>query len=178
MFSSHNLSPTLARASAQLGRDCQVLGLNGAAELTAPIAIAALTPLACGPTGPGMAQVSGKVTYKGKPVPKGTIAFVSTNPGRRNATAEIQPDGSYKLQTENPGDGALLGEYNVTIFAHDDAVLDYIPPKPIPPKILTAVKYEKPGTSGLKATVQSGSNNLNFDLADDSAAAAAATPSP
>jgi hypothetical protein len=130
------------------------------------VAVAALVPLACGPTGPGMAQVSGKVTYAGKPVPKGVITFVPVAPDGRNATGQIQPDGSYQLQTENPGDGALLGEYKVTVYAHDEPVLDYIPPKPVPPKILTPTKYEKPDPSGLKATVKSGSNRINFDLTD------------
>jgi hypothetical protein len=126
----------------------------------------ALTPIACGPTGPGMAQVSGKVTYKGQPVPKGTVTFLPSSPGGRNATGAIMPDGSYKLQTENPGDGALLGEYKVTIYAHDEPILDYLPQKPVEPKILTPTKYEKPDTSGLTASVKSGPNTYNFDLTD------------
>jgi hypothetical protein len=130
------------------------------------MACVSLVPLACGSTGPGMAPVSGKVTYNGKPVPKGTITFASTKEGGRNATGELDPEGNYKLQTEQPGDGALLGDYNVTIYAHDEPILDYIPKKPIPPKILTPTKYEKPETSGLKATVKSGSNKFDFDLTD------------
>ncbi|WP_254053627.1 hypothetical protein [Singulisphaera sp. GP187] len=113
-----------------------------------------------------MAPVSGKVTYQGKPVPKGTITFASLAPEGRNATGQLDSDGSYTLQTENPRDGALLGEYNVMIYAHDEVILDYIPRKPIPPKILSPTKYEKPETSGLKATVKSGSNTFDFDLKD------------
>ena len=114
-----------------------------------------------------MAKVTGKVTYNGKPVSKGTVTFITTvEGGGRNATGEIQPDGSYKLQTEAPGDGAQLGEYKVTIYSHDDVILDYTPPKPIPPKILVPEKYEKPGTSGLTKKVERGSNTINFDLVD------------
>lgn len=140
----------------------------GAAHLARLVLMAcvALAPLACGPTGPGMAPVSGKVTYQGKPVPKGSITFASTAPEGRNATGQLDANGSYTLQTENPRDGALLGEYNVTIYAHDEPILDYIPRKPIPPKILSPTKYEKPETSGLKATVKSGSNTFDFDLVD------------
>jgi len=70
------------------------------------IGFIALTPLACGKGGPELATVSGKVNYNGKPVPKGTITFVTLDRNGRNATGAIQPDGSYKLQTEDPGDGA------------------------------------------------------------------------
>lgn len=124
-------------------------------------------PLGCGPGGPQKGSVSGKVTYKGQPVPKGTITFIATSAEGRNATGELDPEGNYTLQTEAPGDGALLGDYNVTIYAHDEPILDYIPTTPVKPKILAPVKYEKPETSGLKATVKSGSNRFDFDLTDD-----------
>jgi len=129
------------------------------------LAIAAMVPIACS-GGSGLSSVSGKVTYQGKPVPKGTVAFQSTNPEGRNATGAIGEDGSYTLQTENPGDGALPGDYNVTISARDEVILDYIPLKPPPVKRLAPAKYEKAETSGLKATVKSGSNTINFDLTD------------
>ena len=54
----------------------------------------------------------------------------------------------------------------MTIYAHDEPILDYIPKTPVPPKLLVPAKYEKPETSGLKATVKSGSNPINFDLAN------------
>jgi hypothetical protein len=130
------------------------------------IGLIALTPLACGKGGPELAKVTGKVTYNGKPVTKGTITFVTIDKTGRNATGAIQPDGSYTLQTEEPGDGAQLGDYNVTIAARDEEILDYTPPKPIPPKRLVPEKYEKPQTSGLTKKVVSGSNSFNFDLVD------------
>jgi len=143
---------------------------TGAGPLRRPrflmIAALGLSTIACGPSGPGMSQVSGKVTYQGKPVPSGLITFVPAASGGRNATGQIGADGTYRLQTENPGDGALMGDYNVTIFAQDNPVLDYIPSKPVPPKYLAPAKYEKPATSGLKSTVQRGSNTFDFDLKD------------
>ena len=36
--------------------------------------------------------------------------------------------------------------YGVTIFAHDEPVLDYTPPRPIPPKLLVPSQYENPET--------------------------------
>lgn len=134
--------------------------------LVAAVALAAL-PMAsgCGRSGPEMGQVSGKVTYNGQPVPKGTVAFQSLSPEGRNATGTIGPDGTYTLQTEEPGDGALLGDYLVTVTAfEDEQVLDYIPKKPVTPKRLVPEKYENPQTSNLKATVQSGSNDIPLNL--------------
>ena len=130
------------------------------------LATVGLTLAGCGATGPGMAQVTGKVTYGGKPVPKGLVSFVPAAPGGRNATGQIDEAGNYRLQTENPGDGALTGDYNVSIAARDDVVLDFIPKKPVPPKYLVPAKYENPATSDLKATVKSGSNTVDFDLKD------------
>ena len=103
-----------------------------------------------------MARVKGRVTYQGKPVPKGTITFQATAPEGRNATGQIDPDGYYTLQTEEPGDGALVGSYLVAISARDEAVLDYIPKKPIPPKFLVPAMYEDPAKSGLKRAIPRG----------------------
>ena len=128
--------------------------------------LVATLPIACGPGGPEKASVSGKVTYQGKPVPKGTISFVPVSTTGRSATGAIQPDGSYTLQTETPRDGAQLGDYFVTISAHDEPILDYTPQKPVKPQLLAPAKYENPKTSDLKETVKSGSNTFNFDLKD------------
>jgi hypothetical protein len=120
----------------------------------------------CGDSGPEKARVYGKVTYKGQPVPKGTISFQAVDPEGRNATGLIQSDGTYELQTEDPGDGAILGDYKVSISARENEVLMYIPKKPVPPKRLVPEKYENPETSGQTATVKSGSNEFDFDLTD------------
>ena len=130
------------------------------------MALVALTPIACGSAGPSMAKVSGRVTYQGKPVTKGTISFVTVDEGGRNATGEIGPDGSYSLQTEEPGDGARIGGYDVVISSREDAILDYIPKVPVPPKFLVPQKYSSPQTSGLKRAVVKGGNTINFDLTD------------
>src|SRR5262249_7863155 len=53
----------------------------------------------CGPaeSHPETVPVQGKVTYKGQPVPRGTITFQPD--AGQPATGEIQPDGSYRLGT-------------------------------------------------------------------------------
>jgi hypothetical protein len=142
----------------------QAVGAKTATILTASAITLALAAGGCGGSGPGMAPVSGVVTYQGKPVPKGTITFVPLAKEGRNAIGELDSQGHYTLQTEEPGDGALLGDYQVTIAAREDPILDYIPKKPVKPKLLVPEKYGKPDTSGLKATVKSGNNDIPFDL--------------
>jgi len=43
--------------------------------------------------------LSGKVTYKDKPVPGGSVVFVSSEDASKQARAEIKPDGMYSCST-------------------------------------------------------------------------------
>jgi hypothetical protein len=128
----------------------------------------AVTVPGCGSSGPEMARVRGRVTVKGQPLTRGTISFVATDPERPNATGQIGADGSYDLQTHEPGDGAQLGDYKVTVSDEDTGqILDYIPKKKMPErKSLIAEKYGSVDTTELKMTVKRGSNTRDFDLTD------------
>ncbi len=59
-----------------------------------------LLAVGCGASGPKTAEVSGEVTYKGKPVPLGTIAFLSDS-GAVDSS-EIR-DGKYTLHRAPQG---------------------------------------------------------------------------
>ncbi|MFO0890006.1 MAG: hypothetical protein U0790_12815 [Isosphaeraceae bacterium] len=134
-------------------------------------------------------SVTGKVTYKGEDVKKGTINFVPTKDGRP-AGGLIQ-DGTYTLTTLTEGDGALPGSYKVTVdtreadqAASKAAAEKYIKEKlkykgeitQIPPeiqsKILTQTKSSVPskyisaGTTDITVTVEEKSNTLNIELKD------------
>lgn len=108
------------------------------------------------------APVSGKVTYKGKPLPNGTVMFV---PGEGPAaTGEIDKDGNYQLTTYAAGDGAVLGNHKVSITALAD-IGSALPEQrnPTPPSLLPA-KYLSHDTSGLTVEVKRGNNEANFEL--------------
>jgi hypothetical protein len=64
--------------------------------------------------------VSGKVTYNGIPLEKGSICFVPDDPKGVGATGAIEK-GSYSLSTGGNNDGARAGEYKVTITAKEDS---------------------------------------------------------
>jgi hypothetical protein len=79
------------------------------------MAPALLIVAACSGDGLGRRyHVSGKVTYKGAPVQKGTISFVPVEKEGRGASGPIE-GGAYSLTTHTPGDGALPGKYKVVV---------------------------------------------------------------
>jgi hypothetical protein len=136
----------------------------------------------CG-DGTGLAKrypVSGTISYKGTPVATGSITFSPVDvAGGRSATGEIE-DGSYYLTTAVDGDGALPGEYKVSITSrdvnYDQAMAGVEGGMPKQDDVAKAIndakdlvpsKYSLPDTSGLTYTVAEGSNrNVNFDLTD------------
>lgn len=152
-------------------------------QILAPALVAALTLVAtgCGDDS-GLAKrypVSGKVTYKGEPVPKARIDFKATTPEGRDASGEVV-DGYYKLTTVDPGDGALPGDYKVTILAVDvdTAELEKIAKggqfhhdkafakAQKTAKNLLPPRYKLPDTSGIEAKVEEHSNTFDFPLED------------
>jgi hypothetical protein len=109
------------------------------------------------------APVRGKVSYKGKALTHGTVMFVPDEPGPA-ATAEIQKDGSYVLQTPPHRQGAVIGSHTVAITVVEDTS-GRLPEErnPLPPMLLPD-KYSNNKRSGLKATVEDKDNVINFDL--------------
>ncbi len=118
----------------------------------------------CGPHGETTAIVRGKVTYKGKAVPNGTVNFIPVKGPA--ATGEIQPDGSYTLTTYKSGDGAVLGKHKVIVVAMQD--MGSVLPEsrnPLPPPIVP-MKYTSLATTDLTADVEQKENTINFDLTE------------
>ncbi len=132
------------------------------------LVVCLLTSAGCN-SGPEMAPVKGVVKFNGQPVTTGTIQLFPVKSGPM-ATGRLQDDGSFELTTKEPGDGAYVGDYIVVVVPPSDInELEKIlrPGKPIP------IKYENipqqvrnQTTSTLRASVQSGLNELEFDLAE------------
>jgi hypothetical protein len=127
--------------------------------------------------GPEVAPVHGHVSYMGAPVRTGTVTFYPTQ-GGRPAVGSIKADGSYTLSRKVPGDGVAVGEYNVTLEAREAvtpvasqarSLAEEVSAEPVgkttvPPKELVPAKYSMVETSGLTATVNSGTNQIDFKL--------------
>jgi hypothetical protein len=131
----------------------------------------ALTTLAalvagCG-SEPEFVPVRGKVSYHGQPLPRGTIVF-TPDPDRGTsgpqASAEIQPDGSYTLRT-GAAFGAIPGWHRVTVLALDAPPAEGTAGGFLVPRSLLPDKYRDPVQSGLVCEVQPGKvNGFNFNL--------------
>jgi hypothetical protein len=112
------------------------------------------------------AIVKGQVTYKGKPVPNGTVLFIPSDQGP-SATGELQKDGTYTLTTYRKGDGAVLGKHKVVIVAMEDNS-DKLPEQrnPLPPSIVPD-KYTSAVTTDLTAEVKDVENVIDFNLREE-----------
>jgi hypothetical protein len=127
--------------------------------------------------------VYGTVTYKDGPVEAGRVSFIpidTATGNQRPAAGDIQ-NGSYSLTTAVEGDGALPGEYFVTIaskLVDDSKVKETIAKHggggrqqdvakaAASAKNLIPGKYQLPETSKLKVTVKEQSNKFDFPLTD------------
>jgi len=126
----------------------------------------------------GYVKVSGRVTYHGRPVKKGTVNFLPVRDGGVSATGEIDDGDIKNVTTHEPGDGAMEGEYKVTIIAFDPADAEqrwdrYNGPSPAEvarlvadAKVLIPLRYGSVAGSDLTAHVSAHSRTFEFDLKD------------
>ena len=113
-------------------------------------------------SGAATGEVRGKVTFKGQPVKEGLVTFLNLKEGGA-AEAQIGGDGLYAVANR-----VALGEYVVEIkpLVH---IVDTDPGKSPPAPVEKAApdipkKYRMQGSSPLKANVQAGKNEINFDM--------------
>ena len=137
-----------------------------------PALILAFAAAGCGPSGPPVGQLYGKITYQGQPVTEGTVSIFSADASGvagaavpYGADASLGSDGSYRFQTGERG--VLLGEYTVAILPPEELE----PPNPRTPSAMVPKnvanipkKYRSASTSGLTATVKEGNNEHDFEM--------------
>ena len=120
----------------------------------------------CGSNGPDLVPAGGVVNFNGKPIGKINVMLM---PGAGGMIAEGTTDasGKFTLQTQEPGDGAMIGNYTVAF--------NFVPEEvPVMPgfagakKVVSPIpeKYADASKSGLTATVvaDKSKNNFIFDL--------------
>ena len=121
------------------------------------LAIACWLPTGCSPGYPEASPVVGRVTVNGNPLSSGEVQFLSSD--GLVATGRIDPDGTYRLTTLQPDDGAMPGSHRVSIKSQQssglgiDSLLEPVPSR-----------YADPKTSGLTARVTDGMNRINLEL--------------
>ncbi|HMO85142.1 MAG TPA: hypothetical protein PKC18_09510 [Lacipirellulaceae bacterium] len=113
--------------------------------------------LGCGDSGKYV-PVSGTVSYvdgSAIELEMGSVTFTPVDGAGRAATGTLNPDGTFRLTTEQPNDGAAPGEYKVTI----QAVSDYREQTAV-----VAAQYGDPATTPLTATVDSSHRKFDFKV--------------
>ena len=110
----------------------------------------------CGPGGPEIATVGGKVTLDGKPLPEASVLFINQN--GRPAAAWTDESGNYRLTFDEGRSGAIPGDNLVRITTFRFGV-EGKPGK----KETLAMEYNSRSTLSFK--VEPGKKNIaNFDL--------------
>lgn len=122
--------------------------------------IGAIALLASG-CGGKPSEVSGTVTLDGVPLKRGTVGFAPVGGGMR-ASGPIESDGSYSLST-NRDAGLEPGEYTVSVVSREPGPPATSGP-PMPGPYITPQHYASDATSGLKFTVERGSNTIDLEL--------------
>lgn len=147
--------------------------------------LATVCPGCSGSGHPETAPTSGTVMYQGKPVDGATIAFSPIASGGQVATAITDAEGKYALHTFAEADGAVPGDYKVTIskVVAEDASGGKTPeqiaeenaakqsrgePIPLPVvKHLVPAKYATSQTTPELKSVKAGETNvIDFQLSD------------
>jgi hypothetical protein len=145
------------------------------------ILLAAVALAGCGP---GRGEVTGKVTYKGAPVPGGLLTFRPADPRQNSVPAELSQSGTYSVVL--PAGEVTVTVDNTGLAPAPEMVVE--PPVPLPPEVRKAMaasrprsagkskrseryvelptKYQEAETSGLTFTVKRGSQTKDFELTD------------
>jgi hypothetical protein len=123
------------------------------AAATITSAVCLLLPFAgCGssstPQGATTLPVKGKITYRGQPLTKGSIAFEPDGAGK-GAFGEIQPDGTFVMTTYKKDDGAVIGTHRVKVTTSGKTV---------------PAKYSSLATSKLEVEVSEDKTDYSIEL--------------
>jgi hypothetical protein len=114
-----------------------------------------LLPLGAAGCGASRYPVQGKVTFEdGTPLTSGLVVF-EKNEGETKVMArgEIGSDGSYRLGTSSPGDGAAPGKYRVLVTVPEPIDAEQAKRTPDVDK-----RFMDFNTSGLECEVKAASN--------------------
>lgn len=153
--------------------------------MTCAVLLSAITGCGGGNGFPDPTPVSGSVLLNGKPVEGATVTFLAKGEGSgRSASGSTDGQGKFQLTTFSTNDGAIPGEYSITITKSqpmgDLGEMDAENPGESYEQMMAAAqsgnmsavvkndlpkKYNSAATSGLNRSVVEGQENVfDFDL--------------
>lgn len=109
------------------------------------VALCAATLLGCGQDGPQRFELSGKVTYRGQPVPSGSIVFEPDAAKGNDGPQGMAPIQNGMFDTARGGRGTVGGPHLVTILGCDGVNVSETSPqgKPLFEPFITSVEIPK-----------------------------------
>jgi hypothetical protein len=121
----------------------------------------AVTLLATG-CAPGYGNVSGSVSYQGKPLTTGTIIFYDAGNGA--PSAEIKPDGTYTVPHVRAGTAkvAIMMPMDIPFMGFGGSGGGKTPEPAKVPSL--PPKFADPAQSGLTCQIKTGSNTCDLKL--------------
>ena len=124
----------------------------------------------CGGKQLPVAPAEGQVSYRGKPLPFGSVMFqpVMGPPAR----GVIQPDGTFQLSTYGSNDGAVIGQHQVRIACFESQRPSSKAPAAGGGEVgvgrsLIPPRYSNFGSSGLRVEVKAANEPFMFELVDE-----------
>ena len=115
----------------------------------------------CGPSGPPVGEVTGKVTFKGQPVKEGTVTFMNPTEGGAGESP-IGADGSYAIPE------LVVGDYIVEVkplMEMKDTDPGKSPPALVEkPAANIPTKYRQQGLTPLKTSIKGGKNEFQIQM--------------
>jgi hypothetical protein len=112
---------------------------------------------------PKPVQVTGTVFYNSQPCADAKVVFMPQG-HQYAAVGQTNSDGKFELQTFEPKDGAVPGEFKVVVSKFEAVDL---PGGGFKETFFLPQRYRDPDKSGLQATVPAdGASDLRFELAD------------
>ncbi|MBC7821080.1 MAG: hypothetical protein IAG10_29695 [Planctomycetaceae bacterium] len=109
--------------------------------------------------------VHGMVVFPdGKPLTRGTVEFEAINQTKPiTASGEIAKDGTFRLGTFAPNDGAIAGQHRVAVISDYEIGTGVERPGELPPPQLHP-RFRSFKTSGLKFTIKPRMNNILVEV--------------
>ena len=127
---------------------------------------AALVVGAAGCGGSGLVNASGRLTYKGQPVPSTLVTFWPAEEGKRASTGVTDDDGNFTLSYSRQEPGVLVGRHTVFLAYHVsiEEELGKVPPKASKELKAVIAKYGDPKTSNLHYEIKENGQRIEINL--------------
>ncbi|HXG09611.1 MAG TPA: hypothetical protein VNK04_07460 [Gemmataceae bacterium] len=116
--------------------------------------------------GSGLYPVEGQIVWKdGAPAKElaGSLVIFELPEKQTSARGVIQPDGSFRLTTNKPDDGAPAGEYKVLLIEVGRKPQGGADASVLAPGVIDT-RYSDLSTSDLQATVRPGTNKITLTI--------------